>query len=79
LLSKKKKVLIQDLYAIHPFTGEEIPIWIGNFVLSDYGSGALMAVPAHDARDFEFATNINLPILQVIKNEVINESIEEAF
>ena len=45
---------------IHPFTGEELPVWIGNFVLSEYGSGALMAVPAHDQRDYEFAKKYNL-------------------
>jgi leucyl-tRNA synthetase len=55
---QEKEGIDTGLNAIHPFTGEEIPIWIGNFVLSDYGSGALMAVPAHDARDFEFAKKI---------------------
>ena len=59
-------------YAIHPFTKKEIPIWIANFVLSDYGSGALMAVPAHDQRDFEFATKYKLPILPVIQNNEEN-------
>ena len=65
---QEKEGLFANLYAIHPFTKKEIPIWIANFVLSDYGSGALMAVPAHDQRDFEFATKYNLPILPVIKN-----------
>ena len=65
---QEKKGIFTDLYAIHPFTNEQIPIWIANFVLSDYGSGALMAVPAHDQRDFEFATKYDLPILPVIKN-----------
>ena len=58
---------------IHPFTKEKLPIWIANFVLSDYGSGALMAVPVHDQRDFEFAKKYKLPIKQVItgKKEMI--------
>ena len=53
--------------AIHPVTGEEVPVWAANFVLMDYGTGAVMAVPAHDQRDFEFATRFELPIKQVIK------------
>lgn len=51
---------------IHPLTGEEIPVWTANFVLASYGGGAVMAVPAHDERDFEFATKYNLPIKRVI-------------
>ena len=51
---------------VHPLTGESFPVWIANFVLTDYGSGAVMAVPAHDTRDFEFATQYNLPIKHVI-------------
>ena len=54
-------------YVIHPFTDEELPIWIANFVLMDYGSGAVMAVPGHDQRDWEFATQYSLPIQAVIK------------
>jgi len=54
---------------IHPLTGEKIPVWLANFVLVEYGSGAVMAVPAHDERDFEFATKYNLPIKWVIKPE----------
>ena len=52
--------------AIHPITGEQVPVWVANYVLMDYGSGAVMAVPAHDQRDFEFATEYGLPIKQVI-------------
>jgi leucyl-tRNA synthetase len=52
--------------ATNPFTGEPIPIWLANYVLMDYGTGAIMAVPAHDARDFEFATDYGLPIRTVI-------------
>ncbi|MBT4804149.1 MAG: leucine--tRNA ligase [Legionellales bacterium] len=58
--------------AIHPISGAKLPIWVANFVLSGYGTGAVMAVPAHDSRDFEFATKYKLPIVNVIKN--INES-----
>ncbi len=52
---------------IHPLTGEQIPVWAANFVLASYGGGAVMAVPAHDERDFEFATKYNLPIKRVIE------------
>jgi len=52
---------------IHPLTGEEIPVWTANFVLASYGGGAVMAVPAHDERDFEFATKYNLPVKRVIE------------
>ncbi len=55
-------------YAIHPFTKQEIPIWISDYVLIGYGTGAIMAVPAHDSRDFAFARYFNLPIIQVIQN-----------
>ena len=58
---QEKEGIFTGFYALHPFTDDLIPIWIANFVLSDYGSGALMAVPAHDQRDFEFASNINFP------------------
>jgi len=54
-------------FAIHPFNGAKVPIWIGNFVLMGYGTGAIMAVPAHDERDFEFCTTYNIPIAQVIQ------------
>jgi leucyl-tRNA synthetase len=53
--------------AVNPFTGEEVPIWIANFVLAEYGTGAIMAVPAHDQRDFEFARKYNLPIRVVVQ------------
>ena len=54
------------LTAIHPLSGERIPVWVTNYVLMDYGSGAVMGVPAHDQRDFEFATRYDLPIKSVI-------------
>src|SRR5207302_7924635 len=52
---------------INPFTKEEVPIWVANFVLAEYGTGAIMAVPAHDQRDFEFARKYNLPIRIVVR------------
>ncbi len=54
--------------AIHPLTGEKIPVWVGNYVLMDYGFGAVMAVPGHDQRDYEFAKKYSLPIMQVIQS-----------
>ncbi len=57
------------LHAVNPYSGEKLPVWIGNFVLMDYGTGAIMAVPAHDERDFEFATTYGLPIRPVIRPE----------
>ncbi len=61
-------------YAIHPITGKEIPIYIADYVLSGYGSGAVMAVPAHDSRDFAFAKQFELPIIQVVKEKNSEES-----
>lgn len=63
----KKQGIDTKLFAIHPLTKEKIPIFIANFVLMDYGSGAVMSVPAHDERDYEFAKQYNLPIKYVIK------------
>jgi len=54
-------------FAINPYNGARVPIWVANYILADYGTGAIMSVPAHDERDFEFATKYNLPIIQVIK------------
>ncbi len=53
-------------YAIHPFTGKQIPIWVGDYVLAGYGTGAVMAVPAHDTRDYAFAKHFGLPIVEVV-------------
>jgi leucyl-tRNA synthetase len=52
--------------AINPFTGQPVPIWVANFVLGEYGTGAVMACPAHDERDFEFASKFKLPITVVV-------------
>ena len=60
-------------YAINPFTGEEIPIWISEYVLAGYGTGAIMAVPAHDSRDYAFAKHFNLPIIPLIEGADISE------
>jgi leucyl-tRNA synthetase len=54
-------------FAINPYNGARVPIWVANYILADYGTGAIMSVPAHDERDFEFATKYGLPIVQVIK------------
>lgn len=64
---KKVSGAFTGSYALHPFTGEPVPVWIGDYVLSGYGTGAVMAVPAHDERDFRFAKHFGLPIPQVIK------------
>ena len=62
----EKRGIATGINAIHPITGEPVPIWIANFVLFEYGSGAVMSVPAHDQRDYEFAQTYDLPIRQVI-------------
>ena len=62
----EKEGVDTGLKAINPFSGEEIPIWVGNYVMIEYGTGAVMSVPAHDERDFEFAKKYHLPIRQVI-------------
>jgi len=65
-LAKEKTGVFCGSYAINPANGEKLPIWIADYVLCDYGTGAIMCVPAHDQRDFEFAKKFNLPIKQVI-------------
>lgn len=60
-------------YAVHPFTGEQIPIWISDYVLAAYGTGAIMAVPGHDSRDYAFAKHFNLPIIPLIEGCDISE------
>ena len=60
-------------YAINPFTGDEIPIWISEYVLAGYGTGAIMAVPAHDSRDYAFAKHFNLPIIPLIEGADVSE------
>ncbi|MBI1748370.1 MAG: leucine--tRNA ligase [Acidobacteria bacterium] len=69
LVDIEKEGLFTGRYAVNPFSGERLPIWIANFVLMDYGTGAIMSVPAHDPRDFEFAKKYDLPIPVVIEPE----------
>jgi leucyl-tRNA synthetase len=66
LETQEKRGMPTGLFAIHPVTGDKVPVWVANFVLMGYGTGAVMAVPGHDERDFEFAHKYNLPIKQVI-------------
>ena len=66
LAKEKTGVQIEGLTAINPVNGKEIPIWISDYVLMSYGTGAIMAVPAHDERDWEFAKKFNLPLIQVV-------------
>ncbi|MDY5812583.1 MAG: leucine--tRNA ligase, partial [Treponema sp.] len=69
-LAKDKTGIFSGSYAINPVNGKKIPIWIADYVLISYGTGAIMAVPAHDDRDWEFAKKFNLPIIEVLKSEV---------
>ncbi len=69
-LAKDKTGVFSGSYAINPVNGKLIPIWIADYVLISYGTGAIMAVPAHDTRDWEFAKKFNLPIIEVLKSEV---------
>ena len=76
-----KTGVFTGLEAINPFTGEPIPIWVSDYVLANYGTGVIMAVPAHDDRDFAFATTFNLPIIPVIKpaNGELELPLKESF
>ncbi len=69
MATMEKKGMYTGLDAVHPLTGERVPVWVANFVLMTYGTGAVMAVPGHDQRDFEFAQKYGLPITQVIDAE----------
>jgi leucyl-tRNA synthetase len=91
LIEKQRNALDEELekkgaftgkYCINPFNGERVPVYVANFVLMEYGTGAVMAVPAHDQRDFEFARKFNLPIRPVVQsqeNPLSAESMEEAW
>ncbi|MGX9275325.1 leucine--tRNA ligase [Pantoea ananatis] len=68
MATMEKKGMATGLSAVHPLTGEAVPVWVANFVLMEYGTGAVMAVPAHDQRDWEFAIKYDLPIKPVILN-----------
>lgn len=65
-------------YVVHPFTGKQVPIWIGDYVLAGYGTGAVMAVPAHDTRDYSFAKHFNLPLMEVIEGGDIEKEAYDA-
>src|SRR5699024_9508112 len=66
-VSKKKTGVFTGAYAISPATNQKVPIWIADYVLMGYGTGAIMAVPAHDERDYEFAVQFDLPIVEVVE------------
>ena len=72
-LAKSKTGVFTGSYAIHPLTGDKLPIWIADFVLGGYGTGAIMSVPGHDERDFEFAKQFGLPIVQVVSKDGAQE------
>lgn len=74
LATQEKRGISTGLFVMHPLTGSKLPVWIANYVLMGYGEGAVMAVPAHDERDFEFAKKYNLPIKQVISVPVGSQS-----
>ena len=61
-------------HVVHPATGEAVPIWVADYVLGSYGSGAVMAVPAHDARDFGFAQQYGLPVVRVVQGQPDEEA-----
>src|SRR5665647_1936589 len=70
LVKEKTGVALKGLFAVNPVNGEKIPIWISDYVLVTYGTGAIMAVPAHDSRDWEFAKKFNLPIIEVVASKI---------
>src|SRR5207244_13017322 len=74
--TKEKDGVFTGRYAVNPATGEPVPIWVADYVLMEYGTGAIMAVPAHDERDFEFAQRYELPVVGVV--EPADGSAEEA-
>ncbi len=76
IATMEKEGMDTGLKAIHPITGAEVPVWVANFVLMDYGSGAVMSVPAHDTRDHEFALKYGLPIQQVIAPRDAKEEVD---
>ncbi|MDE6303692.1 MAG: leucine--tRNA ligase [Paramuribaculum sp.] len=73
MIDKKVSGVFSGSYAINPLTGKEIPIWISDYVLAGYGTGAIMAVPAHDSRDYAFARHFNLPVIPLIEGADVSE------
>ena len=63
-------------FAVNPFNGEKVPVWVANYILADYGTGAIMSVPAHDERDFEFATKYGLPVVRVVAGNLDGVGVE---
>ncbi len=78
MTDKEKTGVFTGSYAINPFTNEKIPVWVSDYVLIDYGTGAIMCVPAHDERDFDFAKKYDLPILQVVSKDGTITELTEA-
>lgn len=76
---KEKTGVFTGSYAVNPLNGAKIPIWLSDYVLADYGTGAIMCVPAHDDRDFEFAKKFNIPIIQVISPDGKEQELAEAY
>jgi leucyl-tRNA synthetase len=75
---KKISGVFTGAYVIHPFSGKKIPIWVGDYVLAGYGTGAVMAVPAHDSRDYAFAKHFGLPIIEVVSGGDLEVSLYDA-
>lgn len=73
MIDKKVTGVFTGAYAINPLTGEKIPVWVSDYVLAGYGTGAIMAVPAHDSRDYAFARHFNLPIIPLIEGADVSE------
>lgn len=74
IAAQEKKGLATPLFVEHPLTGEKLPVWVANYVLMNYGEGAVMAVPAHDERDFAFAAKYNLPVKPVVRTSAGDET-----
>ena len=74
---EKTGCILDGLYAINPVNGRKVPIYIADFVLAGYGTGMVMAVPTHDQRDYEFAKEFNIPMIQVIEGDVSNNAVEK--
>ena len=72
MATMEKKGMDTGIFVTHPLTGDQVPVWVGNYVLMSYGEGAVMAVPAHDERDFYFANKYGLPIIQVLNRKTID-------
>ncbi len=78
-LAKEKTGVLTGAYAVNPVNNEKIPVWISDYILMSYGTGAIMAVPAHDERDFEFAKQYNLPIIQVVSKDGTLYQLKKAY